>query len=187
MSFPSSARSAAPAKGHTKPRQFTPPLPGNCDPDRVDACKCGCGLNPDTSWGFEVIEFLETAMNWHLLPYQKWLYIHALEKDEDGTFRFETLVILIARQNGKTQWLKGLGLWKLYLDGAQQVLLTAQNLDLAETTLAEAVADVKSNLLLRREYSRFSQTNGKFKMVLKPRDDDPLKRPREWRTTPSTR
>jgi len=80
-----------------------------------------------------------------------------------------------------------LGLWKLYLDAAEQVLLTAQNLELAETTLAEAVADVKSNLLLRREYQRFSQTNGKFKLVLKPRKDDPLKRPREWRTTPATR
>ena len=76
-------------------------------------------LTPETSWGFECVEFLENVLGWTLLPWQKWLYIHALEKDVAGTgFRFQTIVLLIARQNGKTQWLKGLGLWKLYMDGA---------------------------------------------------------------------
>jgi hypothetical protein len=199
MTSPSSAQRAAPTRGSTKPRLYTPPLPENCDPERGDACACGCGLHPDSSWGFEVIAFLEGVLNWVLLPNQKWLYIHALEKDEGGGFRFETLIILIARQNGKTQWLKGLGLWKLYLDGAEQVLLTAQNLDLAETTLSEAAADVKANLLLRKEYRRFSQTNGKFKLVLKsinevrraagqkPLPTREANTPREWRTTPATR
>ena len=188
MTLPGSALLDPALKGHTQPRLFTPPLPSNCDTSRADGCECGCGLNPDTSWGFECISFLEGVLRWKLIPYQRWLYIHALEKDAAGiAFRFETLVILIARQNGKTQWLKGLGLWKLYLDGAEQVLITAQNLELAETTLSEAVADVKANRLLFREYRRFSQTNGKFKLVLKPRPDDPLEKPREWRTTPTTR
>jgi hypothetical protein len=189
MSLHGSALVAPPlAKGSTKPRVFTPPLPANCDTDREDGCACGCGLNPDTSWGFECIDFLEGMLGWRLIPYQKWLYIHALECDEAGDgFRFETLIVLIARQNGKTQWLKGLGLWKLFCDGAEQVLISAQNLELAETTLAEAVADVKANRWLKLEYGRFSQTNGKFRLVLKPRPDDPLKRPREWRTAVSTR
>lgn len=199
MSSRSSALVATPpAKGQTTPRLFTPPLPSNCDTERTDGCLCGCGLNPDTSWGFECIAFLENVLHWQLIPYQKWLYIHALEKDETGLgFRFEIIVILIARQNGKTQWLKGLGLWKLYLDGAEQVLITAQNLDLAETTLAEAVADVKANRSLRREYRRFSQTNGKFKLILKPINEVRKQQnlppvaggdaPREWRTTPATR
>lgn len=189
---------AAPAKGHTKPRVYTPPLPSNCDPDREDGCACGCGLNPDTSWGFECVEFLEVVLGWVLIPYQRWLYIHALEKDETGEgFRFRTIIILIARQNGKTQWLKGLGLWKLFLDGAEQVLITAQNLDLAEKTLSEAVADVKACRSLKREFRRFSQTNGKFRLVLKSINDvrrarnlAPLpggENPREWRTTPATR
>ncbi len=201
MSSRSSALVAAPpAKGQTTPRIFTPPLPSNCDTERTDGCLCGCGLNPDTSWGFECITFLEKVLRWELIPYQKWLYVHALERDETGLgFRFETIILLIARQNGKTQWLKGLGLWKLYLDGAIQVLITAQNLELAETTLAEAVADVKANRLLRREFRRFSQTNGKFKLVLKsineclraqglePLESPDAENPREWRTTPATR
>ena len=200
MSSSGSAVLAAPAptKGHTKPRIYTPPLPSNCDPEREDGCACGCGLHPDSSMGFECIAFLEGVLGWVLVPYQRWLYIHALEIAEDRSgYRFETLIVLIARQNGKTQWLKGLGLWKLYLDGAEQVLISAQNLELAETTLSEAVADVRANRSLKREFRRFSQTNGKFRMVLKSinevrraRNLEPLPggdKPREWRTAPATR
>lgn len=173
MSSHGSARRAPTARrGHTEPRIFTPPLQKE--------------LTADTSWGFECVEFLENVLNWRLLPWQRWLYIHALEKDDAGTgFRYQTIVVLIARQNGKTQWLKGLGLWKLYLDGAEKVLISAQNLEMAETTLAEVVADVKSNLLLRREFRRFSQTNGKYKLVLKPVGDTEI--PREWRAAVATR
>lgn len=187
MSSQSSELSAQPEpKGCTQPRVFTPPLPGNCNPLRADGCPCGCGLNPDSSWGFECIAFLENVLHWVLIPYQKWLYIHALEKDAARTgFRYRTLIILIARQNGKTQWLKGLGLWKLYLDGAEEVLITAQNLDLAEKTLAQVVADVKACKLTRREFRRYSQTNGKHRMILSPVPGSD--KPRHWGTTPTTR
>ena len=165
MSSPSSALAAPPRKGSTEPRIFTPPLRE---------------LTPETSWGFECIDFLEKVLGWELLPYQKWLYIHALEKDLAGTgFRFSTIVLLIARQNGKTLWLKGLGLWRLYIDGAKQVLISAQNLEFAETTLSEAVDEVKNNPILFAEFQKFSQTNGKYKMVLNGG--------REWRAAVSTR
>lgn len=164
MNSPSYAP-AAPVKGSTEARLFTPPLRE---------------LTPETSWGFECIDFIENVLGWSLLPYQKWLYIHALEKTLDGKgFRFQTLVILISRQNGKTQWLKGLGLWRLYVDGAKQVLISAQNLEFAETTLSEAVEEVKNNRLLKAEFEKFSQTNGKYKLVL---DGG-----REWRAAVSTR
>jgi len=165
MSSPGSALRAPALKGHTEPRVFTPPL---------------TELTRETSWGFECVDFIETVLGWELLPWQRWLYIHALEKSEDRDgFRFQTLVILIARQNGKTQWLKGLGLWRLYMDGAKQVLISAQNLEFAETTLSEVVTDVKANPLLRREFLRFSQTNGKYKMRLDCG--------REWRAAVATR
>lgn len=169
----SSALAGPALRGRTEPRLFTPEL-------RV--------LTPETSWGFECVKFLENVLGWTLLPWQKWLYIHALEKDVAGTgFRFQTIVLLIARQNGKTQWLKGLGLWKMYMDGAEQVLISAQNLEMAETTLSEVVADVKSNRVLRREFYRFSQTNGKFKLLLKPDPADPSGPEREWRAAVSSR
>lgn len=172
MNLPNSAL-AAPLKGSTEPRLFTPPLRE---------------LTPETSWGFECCEFLEKILGWRLLPWQKWLYIHSLERDEAGSgFRYSTIVLLIARQNGKTQWLKGLGLWKLYMDGAKQVLISAQNLEMAETTLAEVVADIKANKILRQEFRRFGQTNGKFKLLLKPDPDDPDGPHREWRAAVSSR
>jgi hypothetical protein len=167
MNSPGYAPSAPVRSGCTEPRLFTPELRP---------------LTPETSWGFECITFLEDVLKWNLLPWQKWLYVHALEKDAAGTaFRYQTIVLLVARQNGKSQWLKGLGLWKLYMDGAEQVLISAQNLEMAETMLTEVVADIKNNRLLRREFSRFSQTNGKFKLVLK---GDPR---REWRAAVSNR
>ena len=164
MNSPSSVL-AAPVKGSTEPRIFTPPLRE---------------LTPETSWGFECIDFIENVLGWTLLPYQKWLYVHALEKSLDGKgFRFQTLVILISRQNGKTQWLKGLGLWRLYVDGAKQVLISAQNLEFAETTLTEAVDEVKNNRLLKAEFEGFTQTNGKYKLRLTDG--------RAWRAAVSTR
>ncbi len=165
ISLPSSALAAPPLKGCTEPRVFTPPLRE---------------LTPETSFGFECIDFLEGVLGWNLLPYQRFLYIHALEKSVDlKGYRFQTIVVLISRQSGKTQWLKGLGLWKLYVDGAKQVLISAQNLEFAETTLSEAVDEVRNNDLLKAEFEKFSQTNGKFRMVLSGG--------REWRAAVSTR
>lgn len=179
-------------KGHTKPRLFTPPLEAHCDTDREDGCPCGCGLNPDTSWGFDCCWFLENILRWELVPYQRWLYIHALEKGRDGRgFRYRTVVILIARQNGKTKWLRGLGLWRLYINkkgaiptldskpAAKTVVIAAQGLEYAESTLSEVVEDVKECPELFREFVRHSQTNGKHRMILSYR--------RSWRATAANR
>ncbi len=69
------------------------------------------------------------------MPWQKWFLIHALELADDGTFRFRTLLVLAARQNGKTVLLQLLALWRIYVDRAGLVIGTAQNLTLAEETL----------------------------------------------------
>lgn len=98
-------------------------------------------LTPETSLGFEVIEFAEKVLNFHFLPWQEWLLIHALELKEDGTYRFQKLVILVGRQNGKTTLLTILSLWWLYVDSLRfpdrvdpsefLILGTAQDLDTA--------------------------------------------------------
>lgn len=186
------APTASGLKGQTKARLFTPPLPANCDPSREDACECGCGLNPDTSWGFMCCDFLTNVLKWTLVPYQRWLYIHALEKGLGGLgFRYRTVVILIARQNGKTKWLRGLGLWRLYLNrlgailepedppAAKTVVIAAQGLEYAESTLGEAVEDVKECPALMREFRRHITTNGKHRMILTGR--------RSWRACAANR
>lgn len=97
--------------GRTEPRLFTPPLRP---------------LNRKTSLGFEVIDFAR-VIGETLLPWQEWALIHALELNRDGSFRFRTILILVARQNGKSTLARVLTLWRLYIDGARLVLGAAQD------------------------------------------------------------
>jgi phage terminase large subunit-like protein len=127
---PSSLRSAQPKRlGSETPRVFTPPLRP---------------LTPETSKGFACIEFAEAILEVHLLPWQKWLLIHALELNENGTYRFRTVVLLVARQNGKSTLMQVLSLWRMFVEGAPLVIGTAQNLDVAEEQWAGAVELVES-------------------------------------------
>jgi hypothetical protein len=169
--------------GATAARVFTPPLEHHIDPETGD-------LDPQYSWGPDCIDFLENVLHWELLPYQRWLYIHALEKGVAGQgFRFQTLVVLIARQNGKTKWLKGLTLWRLYLNkkgvatpfrpAAQLALIAMQGLDFAEKMLADVNDDIKKCPPLRKEWQRHWTANGKHRIQLRGR--------REWRATTANR
>lgn len=113
--------------GATEPRLFTKPLRP---------------LTPETSHGFSVIEFALTVLGVVLYPWQRALLIRALELNEDGTYRFRKIFVLVGRQNGKTTLLTVLALWWLYVDAdsfpehlpASEFLIlgTAQNLDIAE-------------------------------------------------------
>jgi hypothetical protein len=87
-------------------------------------------LTPETSAGFSLIEFA-SRIGVELLPWQQQAAIRALELNEDGTYRFRTILILVGRQSGKTTLLKVWALWRMYVDGARLVLGSAQNLDIA--------------------------------------------------------
>lgn len=99
-------------------------------------------LTPETSLGFEVIEFALLFLGIDLYPWQKWLLIHALELNVDGTFRFRRVIVLVARQNGKSLLAAVLAAWWLFVDSDRfeerlppfrfKVLGTAQNLDTAQ-------------------------------------------------------
>lgn len=114
--------------GKTTPRIYTPPLvTGPAGP-----CGCGCALTDATTRGFSVVEFAEQILKIHLRPWQRWLLIHALETLPDGTFRFRNIVVLVARQNGKSTLSIVLALWAMYARGVRVVLSAAQDLDTAE-------------------------------------------------------
>lgn len=99
-------------------------------------------LTPETSHGYSVIEFAATVLGITLFPWQRALLIRALELNEDGTYRFRKIFVLVGRQNGKTTLLTVLSLWWLFVDAdsfpehlpANEFLIlgTAQNLDIAE-------------------------------------------------------
>lgn len=113
--------------GATEPRIFTKPLRE---------------LTPETSHGFSVIAFALEVLGIRLFPWQRALLIRALELNEDGTYRFRKIFVIVGRQNGKTTLLTVLALWWLFMDAdsfpehlpANEFLIlgTAQNLDIAE-------------------------------------------------------
>lgn len=98
-------------------------------------------LTPETSRGFEVIEFALVFLGVTLYPWQKWLLIHALELREDGSYRFRRVIVLVARQNGKTLLASVLAAWWLHVEALRfpdrvppvqfKIVGTAQNLDIA--------------------------------------------------------
>lgn len=135
--------------GRTEPRVFTPPLRE---------------LTPETSYGFSVIEFAEDVLGFELFPWQRWFYVHALEANPDGSFRFRRVVLLIARQNGKSTVAQILSLWFLFAFGARLVLGTAQNLDTSEETWAGAVEMAEGCPELAPEVERIVRVNGKKAM-----------------------
>lgn len=159
-----SATADAARKGSETPRIFTPPLRE---------------LTDETTLGFECIDFLERVLGWVLHPWQKWLYVHALELSEDGGLRFDTVLILVARQNGKTRWLLGLALYRLYVMESRLVISTAQDLDKAESTLEEGHDALDSVPSLAAEKVKYLTTNGKHRIILSGR--------RFWRAQVSSR
>lgn len=84
-----------------------------------------------------------------------------LELNPDGTFRFRTVVILVARQNGKTTLMQVVSLWRMYVDGAALIIGTAQNLDVAEEAWAATVELAEGVPELASEIKHVDRTNGK--------------------------
>lgn len=101
-----------------------------------------------------------------LLPWQRWLLIHALELLPDGNFRFRNVVVLVARQNGKSTLSLVMALWFMYVYGFELVIGTAQDLDLAEEIWESAVELAQDNPELAAEISRVVRVNGKKALEL---------------------
>jgi hypothetical protein len=148
----SSVRSARPdLVGSETPRIFTPPL-------RT--------LTPKTSLGFACIEFADEVLGIDLMPWQRWYLIHALELLPDGRFRFRKIILLVARQNGKSTLLQVMALFFMYVWGVKLVIGTAQNLDIAEEVWQGAVDIAEDIPELAAEIKNVNKTNGKKALEL---------------------
>lgn len=118
-------------------------------------------LTPDTSLGFSVAEFAADILGIDLLPWERWFLIHALELLPDDSLRFRTIVLLVARQNGKSTVLQILALWTIYVLARRLVIGTAQNLDVAEEVWEGAVEMAEEVDDLAAEIGKISRVNGK--------------------------
>lgn len=141
--------------GKVEPRIFTPPMRD---------------LTPDTSLGYECIQFAEDVLCVDLLPWQRWLLIHALEivGDLDGawSFRYRTVVVEVARQQGKTFIGKILAAYFLYILGVGLIIGTAQDLEQAEDTWSALVDMVMDDPDLKAEVEHVWRTNGAKRLQL---------------------
>ena len=141
-------------KGIETPRIFTPPLRE---------------LTPETTVGYEIIDFAENVLKVQLLPWQNWLAIHAFEVVDtpDGwRFRYRTVIVEIGRQNGKTLFGSVVALFFLYQLGVGLVLGTAQDISNAEDTWAMCVEMAQNNDELAEEIKHVWYTNGSKRLQL---------------------
>lgn len=169
--------------GHTVPRLYTAPAvigpPGPCG--------CGCAHTSDTTYGFGFLAFC-TARGVELDPWERWLAIHMGELDADGYPRFRHVLVIVARQNGKTLLLTMLGLYWLFVEMALTVVSMSTNLDYAteawENGVAIALDDPElANDLPPTPNRGVRRTNGQHALNLNKRGRD---RPR-WKIAASNR
>ena len=125
-------------------------------------------LTRNTSLGFAFCDFCE-ALGVELLPWQKWLAVHALEIVSEGKnwrFRYRYVIILISRQNGKTFFEVCLNLFFLFGLKSHLVLGTAQNLDTAVETFEDTVAQIESVPELKELLHKVNRGTGKRELLL---------------------
>lgn len=143
-------------RGRQLPRRYTPPLvqgpPGPCG--------CGCALDEDTSYGYDVVDFAAEVLGLELDPWQRWLLIHACELLPDDRPRFEIVLTIVARQNGKTFVAKPLLMYWLFIEGAKHILGTSTDRTYAKMLWNEIRQDAKDNPLLGPEITGERLTSG---------------------------
>ena len=105
--------------GRTSPRVWTRPLRP---------------LTREASYGYRVIEWA-AERGYPLDPWERWCAVHAGELLPDGRPRFRRVVIIVARQNGKTLLLKILILYWAYEESQRMIMMTSTNLDYAREAL----------------------------------------------------
>lgn len=131
--------------GSVTPRLWTPPLRE---------------LTPETSWGFDFNDFCRDVLGEPNDPWQEWLSIHVGELLEDGRPRFRTVLILIARQQGKTTWAKKLVLFWLFVTKVGEILGTSTDRTYAKKTWLAVGEMIEANEWLQAELAGIRKTIG---------------------------
>lgn len=127
--------------------------------------------DPAASLGHEVIAFAD-LIGMPLDPWQREAVIRGLELTHDGRLRWRKVLLLVARQNGKTTLLTVLALWWLAIDlwrtPRALVLGTSTKLDTAHESWEAAVALAETSEHLRPLIPRngIRRANGEQTLML---------------------
>jgi len=162
----------APLVGSLMPRLFTPPLvtgpPGPCG--------CGCALTPLTSYGFGADDFARDTLLAPLDPWQRFAAIHAGELLPDGRPRFRRVIIVVARQNGKTHLLVVLTLYWMFVEQQKTILGTSTTTKYAAEPWQKAF-----DLALATEDLEAEMPPGRMRGMRKKASEE------QWRTVDGSR
>jgi hypothetical protein len=112
-------------RGSTTPRLWTPPLVGQ--------------LTPETSMGFKWVRWAREGLRRPPDPWQEWLWLHAGELLPDGRPRFRIVLVIVARQNGKTETPVILSTYWQFVEKVPLILGTSSKLDYAKESWTKAV------------------------------------------------
>lgn len=128
-------------------------------------------LTPKTTLGYSAIEYAVTILHMTLYPWQEWALIHMLEivgdlETANWRFRYRTVVIEVARQNGKTQLSKIIASYFQNVLGVESIFGTSLSLDKAEEVWDAVVYEQETNPDLAGEIEVIARKNGGKKLVL---------------------
>jgi hypothetical protein len=147
--------------GKTQARIWTKPLEHHINPLTGD-------IHPDFTDGPACIAFANDILGITLFPWQEWLLNHALEINDDGLYRFRIIIVMVARQNGKTTVENILALWHMFALESGLVIGTAQNLDRSKEAWKDCLAlaeldDELNDMIEERNFGNphyFNLSNG---------------------------
>lgn len=100
-----------------------------------------------------------------LYNYQKWLIRHALElypkgHPKEGRLRFRQVLIVIARQNGKTEIGAGLGIYGLRREPGDQIAGVASNAKQARVLYKRTMDAISRTPALKKRFRKLTETRG---------------------------
>lgn len=131
-------KTLAPVLGHVRPRIHTQGYGG-------------------LSAGENLLAFTRNVLGETPDPWQAWLCLNMLEARADGTLRFRTAVLLVARQNGKSHVLRWLVLWMMFTGRARFVLWTSQSLSVSGNMHRELTQSIQRNPALAKRVKSITQ------------------------------
>lgn len=123
-------------RGRTEPRLWTPPLRDLSD--------------PASSYGYDLIDFA-ADIGWPLDPWEQWAAIHMGELLPDGRPRFRFVLILVARQNGKTTLCRVLTLYWMFIECHELILGTSTSRDTAKVSWRKTIEMAEASELCAEE------------------------------------
>lgn len=128
-------------------------------------------LTEKTSLGYAAIEYAKTILEMELYPWQEWALIHILEIVGDLSkpgwrFRFRTVLVMVSRQNGKTELSKVIASFFLNVLRVEAVFGTSLSMDKAEEVWEAVIAEQEGHEALSRDIQTVARRNGGKKLVL---------------------